>query len=433
MSDNTMPVIPVPAGLDTKCFVLAEGALKYLPQLLQQEFPGATPWLIADTNTWKAAGAEAEKLLIAAGMKPATAYVFPGTPVLHPDFAYSEKLASVMPDNCVPVAVGSGVINDLVKCAAGLKKVPYCCVPTACSVDGFTSAGAALAVNHNKQTVKCPAPAALCADTSIMATAPSPMLSSGFADLLTKVVAGADWIIADTVGEQAIREDVWQLIQGNIRRWVSDSKDMLNIFEGLAATGYSMQMMLDSRPASGSEHLFSHVWEMEGLQKDGTDVSHGFKVGVGLLATSLLMEYIISTPVKEAFAHAARVLSTEERSAEIDKLLVKNCYGTEPKKISLAKFKTGNAAAQRRELIASVWEELGTKLSQQLYTFEELRAMLKNADCPVTPAEIGLSKEQFLHGIKTAQLIRNRYTVLDFLYEAGLLDEAMKNLDRMMQ
>ena len=241
-------------------------------------------------------------------MKPASSYIFPGTPVLHPDFAYSEKLASVMPENCVPVAVGSGVINDLVKCAAGLKKVPYCCVPTACSVDGFTSAGAALAVNHNKQTVKCPAPAALCADTSIMATAPSPMLSSGFADLLTKVVAGADWIIADTVGEQAIREDVWQLIQGNIRRWVSDSEDMLNIFEGLAATGYSMQMMLDSRPASGSEHLFSHVWEMEGLQKDGTDVSHGFKVGVGLLATSLLMEYIISTPVKEAFAHAARVL-----------------------------------------------------------------------------------------------------------------------------
>ena len=433
MSDNTMPVIPVPAGLDTKCFVLGEGALKYLPQLLQQEFPGATPWLVADTNTWTAAGAEAEKLLIAAGMKPASSYIFPGTPMLHPDFAYSEKLSAVMPENCVPVAVGSGVINDLVKCAAGLKKVPYCCVPTACSVDGFTSAGAALAVNHNKQTVKCPAPAALCADTSIMATAPSPMLSSGFADLLTKVVAGADWIIADTVGEQAIREDVWQLIQGNIRRWVSDSEDMLNIFEGLAATGYSMQMMLDSRPASGSEHLFSHVWEMEGLQKDGTDVSHGFKVGVGLLATSLLMEYIISTPVKEAFAHAARVLSTEERSAEIDKLLVKNCYGAEPKKISLAKFKTGDAAAQRRELIASVWEELGAKLSKQLYTFEELRTMLKNADCPVTPAEIGLSREQFLHGIKTAQLIRNRYTVLDFLYEAGLLDEAMKNLDRMMQ
>ena len=58
--------------------------------------------------------------------------------------------------------------------------------------------------------------------------------------------------------------------------------------------------------------------------------------------------------------------------------------------------------------------------------------MLKDANCPVTPQEIGLTREQFLHGIKTAQLIRNRYTILDLLYEAGLLDEAMKNLDRMM-
>jgi glycerol-1-phosphate dehydrogenase [NAD(P)+] len=58
--------------------------------------------------------------------------------------------------------------------------------------------------------------------------------------------------------------------------------------------------------------------------------------------------------------------------------------------------------------------------------------MLKNANCPVTPAEIGLSREQFLHGIRTAQLIRNRYTILDFLYEAGLLEEAMRSLDTMI-
>ena len=429
---NKMPEIPIPAGLDTRCFVLGEGALKYLPQLLQQEFPGLTPWVIADTNTWEAAGARAQELLEEANMSPASPYIFPGTPVLHPDFAYSEQLASVMPDKCVPVAVGSGVINDLVKCASGLKNVRYCCVPTACSVDGFTSAGAALAVNHNKQTVKCPPPAALCADVTIMATAPAPMLSSGFADLLTKVVAGADWIIADATGEQAIRPDVWELIQGNIRRWVTDPKDMLNIFEGLAATGYSMQMMLDSRPASGSEHLFSHVWEMEGLQKDGLDVSHGFKVGVGLLASALLMEFIINNDYESVSPKAKAPLTVEERTAEINALLEKGCYGTEPAKISLAKFKTGAAAEERRALIASLWDSLRSKLKKQLYTFDELHAMLKAANCPLTPAEIGLSREQFLHGIRTAQLIRNRYTILDLLYEAGLLDEAMKELDRMI-
>ena len=58
--------------------------------------------------------------------------------------------------------------------------------------------------------------------------------------------------------------------------------------------------------------------------------------------------------------------------------------------------------------------------------------MLLEAGCPVTPAQIGLSREQFLHGIRTAQLIRNRYTVLDFLYEAGLLEDAMTGLEVMI-
>ena len=49
----------------------------------------------------------------------------------------------------------------------------------------------------------------------------------------------------------------------------------------------------------------------------------------------------------------------------------------------------------------------------------------------MTPEEIGLDKEQFLHGIKTAQLIRHRYTVIDLLYELGLMDEALKKLDIM--
>ena len=63
--------------------------------------------------------------------------------------------------------------------------------------------------------------------------------------------------------------------------------------------------------------------------------------------------------------------------------------------------------------------------------YHEAVKVLKDAGCPVRASEIGLSAEQFLHGIRTAQLIRRRYTVIDLLYEAGLLDEALKKLDVM--
>ena len=46
----------------------------------------------------------------------------------------------------------------------------------------------------------------------------------------------------------------------------------------------------------------------------------------------------------------------------------------------------------------------------------------------LTQEEIGLTREQYLHGVFAAQLIRKRYTVLDFLYEAGLLKRAVSEV-----
>ena len=205
-----MPIVTIPQGLDTELFCLGAGALKFLPQVLEKSFPGKPAYLIADENTWRAAGDAAEKILISANFPIVGKYIFEGSKRIHPEYSYCEMLAKIIPDNCVPVAIGSGVINDLVKCASSLKNMRYCCVPTACSVDGFTAAGAALVVEGSKKTVKCPPPRALCADTEILETAPAEMFASGYADLLTKIPAGADWIIADAVGEEPIRQDVWE-------------------------------------------------------------------------------------------------------------------------------------------------------------------------------------------------------------------------------
>ena len=420
-----MHTIDLPSGLWTAFFVLSEGALDELPELLRTAFGSKRPWIVADGNTYRVAGERAFRLLELAGMEPYPVRLFPGKPRLHPDYRYAEELAAEMPADCVPVAVGSGVINDLVKCASGLRALPYCCVPTACSVDGYTSAGAALSVNGFKKTVKCPAPYAICADPAVLASAPPDMLASGYADLFTKVPAGADWIIADAIGEEPIRKDVWDLIQLPLRERLAVPHDLGKVFAGLASTGYGMQLYGESRPASGAEHLFSHIWEMEGLSQDGEEVSHGFKVGVGLLASTLLMEYVISHDPAELRPFMAPGMSETERLVEIDRLLVRGCYGLAPKETAMRKFLTGAALAERRDRIVSSWPGLREKLRAQLIPFETARAMLREAGCPVSPEAIGLDWEQFLHGIRAAQLIRIRYTVIDLLYELGLLEHAL--------
>ena len=423
-----MAVIDIPAGLDTKGFALGKGEINALPDLLDKFFPGKTPWVIADDNTFEAAGRLVMEVLSSAGKTVREPYIFPAVPRLHPEYSYSQELAKCITADIVPVAAGSGVINDIVKCAAGIAGVHYCCVPTACSVDGYTSFGGAMSVDGCKKTVKCPPPLLICADVDILETAPAEMLASGYADLLTKVPAGVDWIIADFMKEEKIVPEVWQVVQNDIHRWVADKNNMLNIFEGLAATGYAMQMYQDSRPASGAEHLFSHVWEMEGLSRNGEEISHGFKVGVGLLISSRLMEFVLEHSAEEIVSMAVAGVSVEEREAEIAELLKKGCYGSGIRETALGKFICGKALADRRQFMYSAWSKLQERMKERFVPVCRLKEMLSAAGAPVFPADIGLDREQLVHGIKTAQLIRNRYTVLDLLYEAGVLDAAIETV-----
>ena len=427
----SMPLIDVPEGLETKAFLLGRGALRSVPELLNTYFPGQTPWIIADGNTWNAAGKQVYDLLSAAGLKTAEPYLFPAHPRPHPDYAISKELARIMPENCVPVAVGSGVINDLVKCAAGIRNVRYCCVATACSVDGYTSKGGAMTVEGTKKTVPCPAPYAICADVDVLEKAPAPMFASGYADLAAKIIGGADWIIADTLGFEPIRKDIWELIQVPLRDQLADPSKMGPVFNGLASAGYGMQMYHDSRPASGSEHMYSHIWEMEGLTFNGEDVSHGFKVAIGTLTSTLRVEYVIGHDFDSLRSKMSKPLTEAERRKEIGSLLVKNCYGPGPAETAVKKYLTPEQTLERRKLIGSKWAELQRRLKERIIPFEELRSMLKKADCPTAPAQIGLSREQYLHAVPTAQLIRVRYTVLDLLYECGLLADACRSLERM--
>ena len=424
-----MNPVPIPPGMETRLFLLENDALNQLPEAIRSLWGNdARPWLVADGNTWRAAGAEVAKILKAAGMEGPDPFLFPGTPMLHADESNVNLLLEQFPENVVPVAIGGGTVNDLVKRASGLRHVSYCCVPTAPSVDGYTSSGAALTASGLKQTLPCPAPLAVVADSGILRNAPPEMFAAGYADLMAKIPAGADWLAADTLGIEAIDPAVWELVQTPLRDNLSDPSDVRRVFTGLAATGYAMQLYRDSRPASGADHLVSHIWEMENLCCNGKPVSHGFKVAIGTVTSTALYEALFSLSEQEARRLARPGLDRAGREAEIDALLSVGTYGAATRTIALDKFREGDALAERRELIYRNWETLRKRILHQLYPLEELTRRLTAAGCPVRPANIQLGREQFLHGIRTAQLIRKRYTVLDLVYELGLLEELLQRI-----
>lgn len=410
-----MNMIAVPAGLETECFVMERGAIRHIPEITRRLWGERPVWPVADENTWKAAGAELNSALKLAGLTMSPPFIFPGEPILHAEIRHSHALADAMPENCVPVAVGSGTVNDLVKYAAGLKGVRYAVIPTAPSVDGYTSFGAALTVDGFKKTMPCPAPLAIITDPGVLETAPPEMFAAGYADLMAKIPAGADWIVADYLGQAPIRPDVWAMIQEPLRGWLEAPAEIDRVFMGLAATGYAMQMCRDSRPASGAEHLLSHIWEMEGFE-----ASHGFKVAVASVGITALYEKLLAFDADALRRMASPGPGRRFRDQEIDRLLIGNCYGNSVREVALDKFLEGEVLAARRQVIYDGWDSLRKQIAGQLYPLPELKTMLRSVGAPVDPADIGLSPEQFAGAFARAQLIRNRYTVLDLVYELGL-------------
>ena len=91
--------------------------------------------------------------------------------------------------DAIPIAVGSGTINDLTKLSSHLTGRRYMCVGTAASMDGYTAFGASITADGSKQTFNCPAPQACLADLDIICQAPIEMTASGYADLFAKITA----------------------------------------------------------------------------------------------------------------------------------------------------------------------------------------------------------------------------------------------------
>jgi glycerol-1-phosphate dehydrogenase [NAD(P)+] len=163
--------------------VVGRGVLAETGALFRRQFAGNLACIIADENTWKAAGAAVEASLKAAGVT-VRAHVLPGRPRLKPTVELADSLRDVLAqDGAVPVAVGSGVINDVVKHAAfGLDRA-YLCVGTAASMDGYTSAGAPLSDKGFKKTIQCRPARAVLGDLDVIAAAPAEMTGWGYGDL----------------------------------------------------------------------------------------------------------------------------------------------------------------------------------------------------------------------------------------------------------
>jgi glycerol-1-phosphate dehydrogenase [NAD(P)+] len=312
------------------------------------------------------------------------------------------------------------------------------CIATAASMDGYTAFGASITAGGAKQTFNCPAPQACLADIDIIAGAPAEMTASGYADLFAKITAGADWILADALQVEPINRQAWSIVQDGLPEALSDPEAIRegkpqaisNLIQGLMLGGFAMQSTQSSRPASGAEHQFSHLWNMEHHTNNGAHISHGFQVAVGTLAVTALYEELLKTPVENLDIQACCKAwpAQEELAAQALEIFKDTDFPEIGKQETQAKYITKEALAGQLLLLKNNWPDIKKSLSQQLVPFEEARRRLKLTGAPTEPEDIGVSRAYLKQTFIRAQYIRRRFTILDVAVRTGLLESWLEGL-----
>ena len=420
---------------DTKVFVMEDGALVKTPEVFKTCFPGRKAIIIADCNTWKAAGEKVFSYMRDAGIETLS-FLIPDEH-FHAEWPYVEMVEEqVRAAGAVAVAVGSGVINDLCKLSAHHLGQSYLCVPTAASVDGYSSFGASISYQGLKQTFECPAPLAIVADAGVIAAAPKIMTAAGYADLAAKIPCGAEWMIADLFGTEPIVPDAWHVLQdvlddilSNPEGVAAGDKDAVSdLFVGLTLSGIAMQIARSSRPASCTDHLFSHYLDMTGHRYKGELQSHGFQVAIGTLTMCAFFDEFLKMDlskldVEKCVAAWPTLEQEQERSLEIFKDFVSPRLGYDS---ITAKYH--DAATVRAQLtkVKEQWPELRAKYRAQVYTFDKMQRLFKTVGAPSDPADIGVSREQLKAMVPFTQLMRYRINLLDLAKRGMFYDELVE-------
>lgn len=329
---------------------------------------------------------------------------------LHADNNAVDLVLAELSENCdYLIAVGSGTIHDITRYCAYQLGVPFVSCPTAASVDGFCSSVSAMTWYGFKKTLTAVAPKIVVADLNVISKAPSYLAKSGFGDMVGKFVALADWKVAHIMTDEYFCNTIHDMTMDATRAVVQSAdgirKGNIDSFEkltyGLLMSGLAMQLLGNSRCASGAEHHISHLIEMKPEGLGGTsNALHGEKVGVGTLLAC--KEY-----------HDMRN-NTDIRWSDYKKLeneYIQSMFGDALSKSIITENYEDVCCDISAEQISSKWNCI-CDIIREIPTVEELKKVYDVLGVKATLSEIDFPEEKLEMLLEYSPLVRNRLTLM---------------------
>ena len=410
---------------------ISEGAIAKLPDYMKK-FNWQKPYLICDKITYDIAGKKVEETLAAAGYKFTTHII---THTAFDEATLGEITVFDEHDTDVIFGVGTGAINDMCRYYAYKVYKPYACIATAAPMDGFASANSSLLVNNMKMTYEVAMPKFIVGDVDILKNAPDKMIAAGLGDLIGKYTCLCDWKLSKVINNEHYCDTIVTMVENNISTVLAgadkakdrDPKVIGDIMTGLVLTGVCMGMYGNSRPASGCEHHLSHFWEMWFEQRGLRAVPHGIQVGVGCTLILMLTEALRAKKIDFNKAREfAKAYDENQWKKEIETVYGPAANGIIEMEAKAKKNETTGHLA-RIDSIEKNWNEI-LKLLNELPSSEKVAEILKSLNSSSKPEEIGVDKDLLKQTLKYAKETRARYSILQLIWDLGLLDECIDDV-----
>jgi glycerol-1-phosphate dehydrogenase [NAD(P)+] len=185
------------------------------------------------------------------------------------------------------LGVGGGSVIDVTKVAAYELSKMFISVPTSAAHDGMASPRASLKDKQGSISKTAVSPMSILADTAIISKAPYRMLASGCADVVSNLSAVLDWELAHRLKDEEFSTFAASLSKTSSMLLLDKAEDIRSGFEEavwqavkcMITSGVAMSVAGNTRPASGAEHMFSHMLDRIAPGK----ALHGEQCGVGAI------------------------------------------------------------------------------------------------------------------------------------------------------
>lgn len=413
--------------------VAGKGVIDKIPELIKER-TCKKPFIVADQNTYMVAGEKICITLKERGIsnskymllqdEPSPDEYTVGSVVMH--FDYTCDLI---------IGVGTGVINDTCKILSHLTGRPYFIVATAPSMDGYASATSSMERDGLKVSIPSKCADVIIGDVDIMKNAPLKMLRAGLGDMIAKYVSICEWRIAHIITGEYYSEGIADMVRRALKRCVEnadglmkrDEKAVEAVFEGLIICGKAMAYAGVSRPASGIEHYFSHIWDMRALEFGTRAELHGIQCAVGTLLAVRLYEQIKQIkPDKEKAISYVKAFDYTKWSGELKSFLGEGADTMIALEEKEQKYSV-ESHRERLQKIMTQWDEILEIMEEELPTSNEIETLLDKIRAPKTVEEIGVSTQLLRTSFQATKDIRDKYVLSRLAWDLGVLDELIIN------